>query len=60
MALLKCNYCGGMVSSSASICPHCGQPVNKNVMSEYLTPHTTTHEKIKGEKGLYVYNIRLK
>lgn len=27
MALLKCDECGGQVSSSAKICPHCGAKV---------------------------------
>lgn len=27
MSLLKCEECGGMVSSKAAACPHCGCPV---------------------------------
>ena len=26
MALVKCQDCGSSVSSSASLCPHCGKP----------------------------------
>lgn len=28
MALVKCNECGGMVSDKATVCPHCGAPLN--------------------------------
>ena len=30
MALMKCEECGGKVSSKADKCPHCGAPVNEN------------------------------
>lgn len=30
MSLLKCTECGGMVSSKAAACPHCGCPVEIN------------------------------
>ena len=29
MALVKCPYCGGAISSSALVCPHCGTPKAK-------------------------------
>lgn len=28
MALIKCSECGGKISDSATICPHCGKPVD--------------------------------
>lgn len=30
MSLLKCAECGGMVSSKATACPHCGCPIEIN------------------------------
>lgn len=29
MALIKCNECGGTVSTKAAVCPHCGCPVSE-------------------------------
>lgn len=31
MALIKCNECGKEVSSNASNCPNCGNPINTSV-----------------------------
>ena len=28
MALIRCNECGGKVSDSAKVCPHCGKTVD--------------------------------
>lgn len=37
MALIKCKECGGMVSDKATVCPHCGAPLD--------LPHDTTDGK---------------
>ena len=29
----KCRYCGGLMSMTAEICPHCGRPTNPDVCS---------------------------
>lgn len=29
----KCSYCGGLMSMTAEICPHCGRPTNPDVCS---------------------------
>lgn len=28
MALIRCNECGGKVSDSAKVCPHCGKEID--------------------------------
>lgn len=38
MALIKCTECGGTVSDSASVCPHCGAPIIKCSECGHLIP----------------------
>lgn len=33
MALVNCKECGQQISDSASVCPHCGAPIIKEVFS---------------------------
>ena len=33
MALISCEECGGQVSTFAAACPHCGFPLNQNMVS---------------------------
>ena len=38
MALVKCPYCGGAVSTSAIQCPHCGQPLQQQAVAPMPQP----------------------
>lgn len=43
MALMKCEECGGTVSSKAATCPHCGAPVE---ISKEVGPNTVFYDGI--------------
>lgn len=34
MALIKCTECGEMISDKATVCPHCGAPIEKMTKCE--------------------------
>ena len=40
MAVIKCPDCGGIVSTSAHACPHCGRPMNSviKVKMNFFSP----------------------
>ena len=41
MALISCQECGGQVSTFAAACPHCGFPMDQNVVSGVRTDDYT-------------------
>lgn len=41
MALISCQECGGQVSTFAAACPHCGFPMDRNVVSGVRTDDYT-------------------
>lgn len=45
MALMKCEECGGQVSSKADKCPHCGAPVNENTQTNEVKEISIYKEK---------------
>lgn len=45
MALVRCSECGNMVSTNATACPHCGNPVKSAV----FTPKKPTQKPIEYE-----------
>ena len=40
MAVKNCPDCGGLVSTSASTCPHCGRPMSSVIKIKIERPHT--------------------
>lgn len=45
MALIKCKECGGLLSTLAVKCPHCGAPVDKEPQKPVEAPHAPSDDK---------------
>lgn len=50
MALTQCPECGKDVSTEASVCPHCGYPINKKAFKEYIVEDI---DKLVHERNRY-------
>lgn len=48
MALIRCNECGGKISDSAKVCPHCGKEVDLEecIMDEAIKKSGREKKKI--------------
>lgn len=58
MALMKCNNCGGKVSSALERCPHCGAPIDATTAQIY---YNQTYSSLLGNnkkvKALNMYSL---
>ena len=55
MALVKCPECGGAISSSALVCPHCGTPKAK---LDEIRAEQIRQEEIKAAEARRVANVK--
>ncbi len=48
MGLTRCNDCGNTVSTSATVCPHCGAPVANG--SAVMQPHQAPGQQVAQQR----------
>ena len=52
MALIKCPECGGTVSSFAKVCPHCGHPVDPEMVAAAVEKEKKVAEEAKSQEPI--------
>ena len=52
MALIKCPECGGTVSSFADKCPHCGHPVDPELVAAAIEKEKKVAEEAKSQEPI--------
>lgn len=49
MAIIKCSECGGQISNKASMCPHCGNPIDSSpAVREVVVKSQVVNPKVEG------------